>query len=95
MDTLQQLHKEWASFREMLAKKIDQSETGHVIYSDSQFAMAAWHNKLKNWRAELDRLMSDYPTFHGDEFPTPMNGTGFLDERLDPRPFESDQTNPR
>jgi hypothetical protein len=39
--------------------------------------------------------MSDYPTFQGDGFATPMNGTGFLDERLDPRPFESDQTNPR
>ena len=43
-----------------IAQKIQESETEQTISSDLQYATAAWHNKLKAWREDLDRLMAEY-----------------------------------
>lgn len=61
MSSLQQLNSEWKTLRDTLSGRIEQTDTGHIIYSESQFATAAWHNMLKAWHAELSDLLFQYP----------------------------------
>ena len=61
MSSLQHLNGEWKKLSAMLAVRMKETDTGHIISSDSQFATAAWHNVLRSWRAELDALIAQYP----------------------------------
>jgi hypothetical protein len=61
MSSLQHLNGEWKKLSATLAARMEQTDAGHIISSDSQFATAAWHNVLRSWRAELDALIAQYP----------------------------------
>lgn len=61
MSSLQHLNGEWKELSAMLTARMGQTDTGHIISSDSQYATAAWHNVLRSWCADLDALIAQYP----------------------------------